>query len=131
MSFADTMRFGHDLSVALDTRKGKGAAVEFEEAVDMDAAIEAATGDLLVDLISLDAVASAVDEVLEDLFGPGEEDDVGNLPLRNLPREKQRQVHVNSELGGTLGGRKSPSQSSSESGARLIHQYTTKLLRCS
>ena len=105
--------------------------MEFEEAVDMDAAIEAATGDLLVDLISLDAVASAVDEVLEDLFGPGEEDDVGNLPLRNLPREKQRQVHVNSELGGTLGGRKPPSQSSSESGARLIHQYTTKLLRCS
>lgn len=104
LSFADTMRFGHDLSVALGTRK-RGAAkpsVEFEEpAVDMAAAIDAATGDLLVDLISLDAVSTAMDDVLDDLFGKSEEEaDVGHLPLRNLPREKQRQIHVNSELGG-------------------------------
>lgn len=102
LSFADTMRFGHGLSVAL---AGKKDNVTFEDAAELDAtAIETAEGDMLVDLICSAAVSSAIDGAINDRCGMVD----AVTPLTRVTvsaAEKPAAIlHVNSTLGTTLGG---------------------------
>ena len=104
LSFADTMRFGHGLSVALAGKKANGPP-NFEDAVELDAAaIEAAEGDLLVDLICSAAVSSAIDGAINDRCGVVD----AVTPLKRVTvsaaEKPAATLHVNSTLGATLGG---------------------------
>jgi hypothetical protein len=123
LSFADTMRFGHDLSVAIATNKaeeaggGKGS-VSFQDALELDAAIEAADGEgqggLLVDLLSLEVVSTAIGDAMFDIFGTRaeeeeeeeEEEDATPTAVAATQQERQKKrnkLHINSTLGTTLG----------------------------
>jgi hypothetical protein len=105
LSFADTMRFGHDLSVVLGTANAEQkSSVTFEEAVQLDAAAaESVEGDKLVDLLCSAVVSSAIDGAMSDICGvvdaviPPQSD---TLSTAGTPAAT---LHVNSTLGTTLG----------------------------
>lgn len=105
LSFADTMRFGHDLSVALGTvNAGQKSSVSFEEAVELDAAaVESAEGDMLVDLLCSAVVSSAIDDAMGDICGvvgavmPPQSD------ILSTAVKPAVTLHVNSTLGTALG----------------------------